>query len=424
VTDKGGNPLQDMSRLLDRTGLGERYKAQDKVNVSPDIIKVIDEQIELPLMFNNLENAGTELKDAIGDIRTGFGKFADLFSRDDLKVNFSFKNYGPTFERRLVTGRGGGLVAKDVDRMRKTGYFKNQTLPTMNAGKYKFDNRLSSKADAEVTVATNGVTGIDGASIDGLTLGNTYGSALYLYLKGYLTAQEDKQQSATQAPKTPKPDDKTPEEKWNEYIEQLLDGSDWNWTMKDDYARPGGVFFEFNENKTDQMIPDNYVEKSNENINSIKFAYDKTFKDIDNKPELGIKVVVIATGDTIGTPEQNKTVSGRRAVAVARQLLTSLGPVDMKSLGEAPWASATVMQAKEKLTNQNKKDLRYARFGTSIFVRSNRADINYDDIARKFFLSVAGSQDKMGVTVTPGVTSESYRANLINEIRRIIKETK
>ena len=413
VTDKSGDPLTNMERLLDRTGLGERYKTQDKANVSPDIIKVIDDAIELPLMFNNLANAGTELKGAIGDIRTGFGKLSDLFSRDDLKVNFSFKDYGPTFERRLVVGRAGGLAAKDIDRMRETGYFKNQALPVMAPGNYKFIEKMN-RSSIQVNVSTSGVTGTAGVVVDGLTLGNTYGSALYLYLKGYLTVTNENQQSATPPPTTPAVDTgKTPQQQWLEILGPLPQPA-----VKDG-DKPGGIFFKFNTNNTDQAFPANYIDEVKKKVEYLSSKYQE-FKKSAGNIDPGFKIVVIATGDPIGNDQANVSVSTARATSIKTLLdneTNGFVNLEISVLGEKLWKSVSSMQKLEKPTQTNKAALKYARFGTVYLVGKNAAEADYKAIALDFFKRHKGTADFTDL-------GESYRANLINEIRRIIKETK
>ena len=259
------------------------------------------------------------------------------------------------------------------------------------------------------------MTGLDGVTDpSGATITSTFGSALYLYIKGRLKFAGETQQSITSPGSSPTPAaDKTPQQQWLEILGPLPQPAD------NDGDKPGGIFFKFNTNNTDQAFPANYIDEVKKKVAYLSRRY-QDFKKIDDKIDPGFKIVVIATGDPIGNDQANVSVSTARATSIKTQLVNETNDfvnLEISVLGEKLWKDVNSMQLLVKPTQANKAALKYARFGTVYLVGKNAAEADYKAIALDFFKRHKGTAEFTDI-------SESYRANLINEIRRIIKETK
>ena len=83
-------------------------------------------QKPLGMRIDELRGLG-ELRDKIKQSRSLAGKFFDLFSADDIKMNFTITQWGPAFVRKQMFGtRGGsnvqgGLSPADVKAFEDTG---------------------------------------------------------------------------------------------------------------------------------------------------------------------------------------------------------------------------------------------------------------------------------------------------------------
>lgn len=411
------NPLEAAKLLLINAGFDSQFNITSR-QPPVSFIDIIDKNEELGLNLDRLGEAGA-LRDALKRVRTLVGKFADIFSQDDIKVNFTVTENGPALTRRKVVGRGTeALTASDAEKLEKTDYFKYERLPTTRQALYKLGKDASDVVD--VTVNGGNVIGLDSV-IDpaGAKIINSFGSALYLYIKGRLKFAGETQVSVEPQPgpqPNVEPGVKTPQDQWKAYVEKLLGGNDWNWTMKGPNGRPGGIFFEFNiADKSNKEIPSNYVKVTNDNIKQIRTDFDKIFESVSPKPQMGISVLAIATGDPIGTDPQNQQVSSGRVRTLVSSIDKSMGDVEQVPTGEAPWVGDTALTNLSAPTRANKEKLKYARFGTTIFKKTS-VTIDANSIAKKFYEFHSPTDLEENV--------DGYRANLIKEIRRIIRETR
>jgi hypothetical protein len=98
-----------------------------------------------PGEFYNVPLANLNMGDmttAIGKARTLGAKIFDLFTADNIKMNFTMTKFGPALERSLVMGGrkgeggSGGISDKDVRALIETGLFREEALPNAGGGRY------------------------------------------------------------------------------------------------------------------------------------------------------------------------------------------------------------------------------------------------------------------------------------------------
>ncbi len=322
-----------------------------------------------------------DLTTAIARARTFGAKVFDLFTADNIKMNFTMTKFGPALVRSLVVGgrkgeRGsGGLSDNDIRTLQATQLFREEALPNAGGGNYTVNLDLKTqnlveasgaatpkpiKADLEVTPIGGanfnpGVKFVD--AIDGGAAASGYSDAFLLYTKGIATKGVVVQQPEVAAPP---PSAAAPPAPPSPTVNP--DGTPVG-------DKDGAVFFPFNKSDS---FDDTGNFRSGPYIDSVVSAINGALTNaVGNKK---IDVTVIATADVKGKASSadspgsgkpgtgNVALSGRRGDFLVAKLKEKLSDNNNKvtftvmAAGEEPYSGMP-----DSLSEEKRKFQRFAK---------------------------------------------------------------
>jgi len=376
-----------------------------------------------PGEFYNVPLANLNMGDmttAIGKARTLGAKIFDLFTADNIKMNFTMTKFGPALERSLVMGGrkgeggSGGISDKDVRALIETGLFREEALPNAGGGRYSvnldpktqkyvmphghsadmFALEVTQVGDVKFTPPISYVPKIKSPP----TEVDTYADAFLLYTAGIVTRQAVDQQPEVVGPAPPPqpPPAAAPEVK-------VLPGAG-----KPLGLAGGAVFFQFDSDEfKDSTKADEYIWSVIDDLK--QFDADKIKEKYADSA-----YTIIATASTEGDAAHNLELSRKRSDKVLARFreLCNMGQPGVyadvfalrravRPVGEAPY--------KDVENNLTKAQSTYQRFVK--FYWGPVSDADAPGLARKFADTVRGSP-----------SLEENESRQMQEIRRHIRK--
>jgi len=441
------DPLGATANMLEKTGILSNFKDVGKPRTGPlglggpkgDFEKFANSRETLlkflkvgdqPGEFYNVPLANLNMGDltkAIGKARTLGAKVFDLFTADNIKMNFTMTKFGPALERSLVLGGrkgeggSGGISDKDVRALIETGLFREEALPNAGGGRYSVN--LDPKSQKRI-VPNDDETSDPKGSLEVTQLGDvkftppisyvpeiekytsseigTFADAFLLYSEGLVAKQAVEQLSQTVAPQPPAAAPGTAASE-PPAAETPLG------------VAGGAVFFKFNSvDYEDDVKAERYIRTvvdslKREDIEAIK----KKFPDV--------VYTIVATASTEGSDQYNVELSKKRAekvVARIRAIVGSDSDISELSYATRPVGEAPYKDVHNKLT---KEQSTYQRFVKLYWGPIDNA--NAEVLAKDFANTIASGQNpnipEYLNTLPPKPANESRQ---MQEIRRHIRK--
>jgi len=424
ISDNVDNPLQATSNLLDQ------LDKEGRIASTGSALKGFKRKTNTEQLLTSLQNIRKFIKPAgdgtpfdvrirdfqfIGDLqkalsarRTLFSKFVDLFQADELEMSFVYSQWGPAFKRARVLGsRGlaggaGALSGADMDALKATGLFTEETLPSSVGGKYTPDFRQElidepgrSEKIGPVTVRKSGaVTGAEVTGID--TLGNAltsdygdfyepaYADAYFLFSNGALRFEAPPSAAPEPAVAEPPAPAPAPFKAFDDMLNKPLGG-----------AGGGAAYFVFDKSEIAEVDPDNYFVSINE---MLKDLISKVPADRVNEIKQKYQVTILVTADPVGDINYNEGLAQERGktfydrlIMVTKNLNYDLSAIDMKivAVGELPWKDN---EATYSAKNDNQR--KALRFAKAYLTSTNLNDDTAIALAKSFGESKLGTLEE------------------------------
>lgn len=449
IADNVDNPLQATSNLLDQLdkegrikstgstlkGLRRKTSAEQLLTSLDNLRKFLiptGEGTPFDVRIRDFQFIG-DLQKALADRRTLFSKFVDLFQADQLEMSFVYSPWGPAFKRARVLGsRGlaggaGALSGTDMDALKATGLFTEESLPKSTGGSYipavgdppgLIDAPAASVAVSEVTVKPGGPS--TGAIVAGVgTLGNaltsettdvytdTYADAWFLFSNGGLSAKEKPKPAAApaEAPDAAKVDD---DKALNDLIGK----------MGQPLGDPkGAVFFDFDKKDEYTEDPPGYIDSvADEAIMLMKALTPEQQRKVIGS----IRVTMIVTADPTGKEKYNDDLAKARAEVIKNKVEPKIKAANIPnlgynaySLGEKPWLDKQEEYLK-LADNDARKPLRFAK----AYLDASGGQYAITD-QKALALATAFGESKMG---TPATATLAESLSLEETIRRQVRD--
>ena len=353
------------------------------------LLKTDGDFIDVPMSKLNLG----DLTKAIGKSRTLAGKIGDIFSGANVKMNFTFTQYGPALKRSLVVGGrkgeggSGALSSADVEEIMKTQLFREEDLPRAGQGDYvvaikDLITTEDKKTDGSLTVSERGVVNCTPALTFISELGGrsvkTFADAFFIYSDDYKLATLKAAAAAPAAP-AEAPTVQTGTSPNTPADGEAVGGPD-----------SGAAFFEFKKSDIFMDVDDN---KSAEYIKIVTNELKSAGK---------VTVTVIGTADVKGENPYNLTLSTTRAQFLVNKIKNDLSNITFKALGvgEVPYA---------KDQDANEQTRVYQRY----------AKVYYGDLDQSNATSLAVEFTKK---IAPGEVTEAAALQEIRlQIRKLLR---